>query len=335
MIVIASAPGKITLYGEHAVVYKKPAIVASIDRRVYATCKLRDDNKITIRAVNLELPGVILTYDESGEIFLETDYGRVFSAISYIKEALSIASQYIGESSGVDIKIESSMPVGAGLGTSAAVSVVTIASYLKALGHDIPKKDLAELAWSTEKKVQGIASPMDSVITTFGGIIYLNFEGDEFIYEHLKMDGDIPLVIGYVKRKYKTKDMVAKVKNYLDKYPHLISPIIDLIGEVVEDARKALLNGDLEYAGDLMNINHGLLDALGVSSKELNELVYVTRLYGALGSKLSGAGGGGSMIALVDEDRIKDIVTAINIANGMPIETEIGGEGLRFEDIRE
>jgi mevalonate kinase len=333
MKVVASSPGKITLFGEHAVVYKKPAIVASIDKRVYATCRLRDDDKIKIRALNLEIPGIILTYDKNNEIVIETDYGKVLSAVSYIKEAISIVSEYIGEFRGVDLEIESTMPVGAGLGTSAAVSVVTIASYSRALGHDVNKDTIASLAWETEKKVQGLASPMDSVISTFGGVIYLTFDASGFKYEFLDIGRELPIVIGYVRRKFKTKDMVALVKSNLDKHPELVRPIIDLIGETVILARDALLRGDLTYTGELMNINHGLLDALGVSTKELSELVYIARLYGAYGSKLSGAGGGGAMIALVDEDKVRDISSAINIAGGQTIDTVIGGTGLRYEYI--
>ncbi len=330
MKIVASAPGKVTLYGEHAVVYKKPAIVASIDRRVTVSCEIRDDDRITIRALNLEIPGVILTYNKDGEIVLETDYGRVLSAVSYIREAISLVSEYTNEFKGADIKIESSMPVGAGLGTSAAVSVATIAAYSKAVGHELSKKEIASLAWETEKRVQGLASPMDSTISTFGGIIYIQPGENSFTHESLDIPVEMPLIIGYVKRKYKTKDMVALVKKYKEKYPEIIDPVIELIGKLVVEAKTALLKGDLIVAGELMNINHGLLDTLGVSSKELNDLVYVTRAFGAYGSKLSGAGGGGAMIALASKERLKEVSTAISISNGLPIDTVIGGPGLLY-----
>lgn len=335
MKVLASAPGKVTLYGEHAVVYKKPAIVASIDKRIYVSCKTRDDNSVTIRALNLQVPGVILTYSQDGEIIFETDYGRVLSAVSYIKEAISLTSQFLGSFKGADLTIESSMPVGAGLGTSAAVSVATVAAYSKAVGYELELKDIARLAWSTEKNVQGIASPMDTSISTFGGIVYLTQENDDFNIEHLDIPSDMNVVVGYVKRQFKTKDMVELVKRYREKYPDLIDSVIDTIGNLVVEAKKALLKGDLKYAGELMNINHGLLDALGVSTKELNDLVYIVRAFGAYGSKLSGAGGGGSMIALVDKEKVSDIKTAISILNGTPLPTKIGCEGVRIEKAEE
>jgi len=333
MKVVASAPGKITLYGEHAVVYGEPALVASIDKRVYVTCIPRSDKKYRISALNLQVPGIIVTYSKEGEIILETDYGKVLSAISYVNEGLKIVSEYIGEYKGADVIVESTMPVGAGLGTSAAVTVATIAAYAKALGHDLKKEEIAKLAWQTEKKVQGLASPMDTTISTFGGIIYIKYSGSNVHMEPVKINGEIPLIIGYVEREAKTKDLVQKVYNLKCKHPEIVETIIKTIGSLVEDARKALHEGDLVRAGELMNINQGLLEALGVSTRKLNELVYAARAMGALGSKLSGAGGGGSMIALASKEKIPEVSSAIRILGGKVIDTTIGGQGLIYEKI--
>jgi len=328
MKVIASAPGKITLYGEHAVVYGYPAIVASINKRVSVTCEPRNDDRIRVSAINLQIPGITLTYDDRGELILETDYGRVLSAMSYIKEGIKIASEYIDEKKGVNLVVKSSMPVGAGLGTSAAVAVATIAAYTKTIGHELKREEIAKLAWQTEKAVQGLASPMDTHISTFGGIIYIKYNENNVKIERLQTNIKEPIVIGYVTREYKTKDLVNKVKQLKNRYPFIIEPIIETIGKLVQEARNAVLNGDTKRAGELMNLNHGLLEALGVSSQKLNELVYAARSMGALGSKMSGAGGGGSMIALTKRERIAEISSAIKILGGKVIDTEIGGNGL-------
>ncbi len=328
MEVIASAPGKVTLFGEHAVVYGKPAIVASIDKRVVVKCRPRSDKKITISALNLSIPGIILTIEREGEIRLETDYGKVLSAVSYIREAIRLTQEHIGINRGADITVSSEMPVGAGLGTSAAVAVSTIAAYSASHGYQLEKKDLARLSWETEKTVQGLASPMDSTIATYGGFIYLKYDGRDFDFESLEDVGDIPLIIGYTRRLYTTGEMVAKVKRLLDSYGEIGWSIVELIGGLVEEAKKMLLEGDLPRLGELMNINHGLLDALGVSTKELNNIVYVMRGFGAYGSKLSGAGGGGVAIGVAPTDKISDIVTALRMIDATPLETSIGGEGL-------
>ena len=151
--------------------------------------------------------------------------------------------------------------------------------------------------------------------------------------ESVKINGEIPLIIGYVEREAKTKDLVQKVYNLKCEHPELVETIIKAIGSLVEEARKALHEGDLVRAGELMNINHGLLDALGVSTKKLSELVYAARAMGALGSKLSGAGGGGSMIALASKEKIAEVASAIKILGGRVIDTTIGGEGLVYEKI--
>ncbi len=332
MEIIASAPGKVTLYGEHAVVYGEPAIVSSINKRIYVKCRPRRDNTITISALNLSVPGIILTIDKDGEIKIETDYGRVLSAVSYIKEAIRLTQNYLDIKGGADITVSSEMPVGAGLGTSAAVAVSTIAAYSYSHGYRIPAKEIARLSWETEKTIQGLASPMDSTIATYGGFIYLKYDGKDFDFEPIEDVNELPLVIGYTKRLYKTADMVSKVKNLIDKYPLLGKNVINLIGKIVEMAREALKRNDLTMIGELMNINHGLLETLGVSTKELNHIVYIMRSLGAYGSKLSGAGGGGVAIGVVPRERINEVITALKLIDATPIETSIGGSGLIIEE---
>ncbi|MCD6113743.1 MAG: mevalonate kinase [Thermoprotei archaeon] len=329
--VLVSAPGKVTLFGEHAIVYGEPAIVTAISRRLYVKAEPRSDKNLKISAMDLKIPGVILTFvSDTGELTLETDYGRVVSAVSYVKKAIELTANYVGEFRGVNIEVRSSMPVGAGLGTSAAVAVATVAAYAYALGYELSKKEIAKLGHKTELEVQGAASPMDTSIATYGGTIYIKPEKPEPIIEHLKLTEEYPLVIGYVERKNTTKELVAKVRKLKEKKPEIIMPIIRLIGVLTEDAKKALISGDVVELGELMNINHGLLDALGVSTKELNDLVYAARQAGALGSKLTGAGGGGCMIALAP-GRVAEVSTAIDILGGQPMDAKMSAEGLTVE----
>jgi len=328
--VIVSAPGKITLFGEHAVVYGEPAIVASIDKRVYVSIKLRNDNLIKISALDLQVPGIALTFEEDGEITLETDYGKVIKAVSYIKKAIELTSNYIGNHKGAHIIVKSTMPVGAGLGTSAAVAVATIKAYSLALGYNLNNKEVAKIGYTTEKEVQGSASPMDTSIATHGGLLLINPRSEEIISK-INVKIDLPFVIGYVVREGLTAQLVAYVKEMRDKIPFIIDPIIKTIGDIVRKAEKAFYKNDLNEIGYLMNINHGLLDALGVSTKKLNDMVYAARSAGALGSKLTGAGGGGCIIALAP-NKITEVSTAIKIVGGQVIETGLSYEGVRKEE---
>lgn len=164
------------LYGEHAVVYGEPALAMAINRYVYVMAKARNDNKVNINARDLRLAGVSVTINEDGDIVARTDYGAVISALSYVKRAVELATEYLDKRVGIDLEIRSEMPVGAGLGTSAAVAVATIYAYIKELGYDIDKRELARLAWQVEKDVQGSASPTDTTMATFGGIMYVKPE---------------------------------------------------------------------------------------------------------------------------------------------------------------
>jgi len=329
--VIATAPGKVTLFGEHAVVYGYPAIVTSIDRRVYVTATPRNDDVINISAYDLKTPGLIVTYKGS-EVYVTTDYGKSLSAVAYLNKAVNVTANYLGIKKGIDLKVKSEMPVGAGLGTSAAVSVATIAAYASAHGYSLSKDEISELGWTVEKEVQGLASPMDTSIATYGGFLKLLDEGNEFRKEKLKVKVELPAVIAYVERSRSTKDMVLKVKDLYEKHKNVVNGIFQLIGEITKEAEGVLKAGDLKTLGELMNINHGLLDALGVSDSRLNELVHLARVAGALGSKLTGAGGGGAIIALAP-GKLNEVETTLRLRASITLRAKFGSEGVRVEVI--
>jgi mevalonate kinase len=328
--VVASAPGKVTLFGEHAVVYGQPAIVTSISRRVYVYAEPRSDGVIKIEARDLRVPGVIVTYRE-GEVTVETEYGLVLPAISYLNKAIELTSSYLGSRHGVNLVVRSEMPVGAGLGTSAAVAVATVAAYAYSGGYELSKEEIARLGWEVEKAVQGVASPMDTSIATFGGFMRIRYSGGSVERELLKVGVDPPIVIAYVEREARTRDMVLAVRERVSKYPEIYGRIIEVIGEVTSRAEVALRKGDLHEVGHLMNVNHGLLDALGVSTRRLNEVVYAARSSGALGAKLTGAGGGGCAIALTKSESMDPVETVVRFLSDFTMRTTLGVEGVRVE----
>lgn len=331
MKVVASAPGKVTLFGEHAVVYGHPALVVAIEKRVYAVAEARSDEIIKISARDLRVPGIIISYI-GNEVVLETDYGMVLPAIAYINKAIELTAKALGIKRGVNIEIKSEMPVGAGLGTSAAVAVSTIASYAAVNGYSLSIEEIARLGWEVEKEVQGIASPMDTSITSFGGYLKIKYGRGSVDRIPLKIDRELPLIIGYVEREAKTKDMVAMVREKMQKYPEIFENLMTMIGYVTERAEASLRSGDLKELGFLMNLNHSLLDALGVSTRRLNELVHVARDSGAYGAKLTGAGGGGCVIALVPEKE-EVVETVMRLHGSMVLRTKLGAEGVRIEQV--
>ena len=142
----------------------------------------------------------------------------------------------------------------------------------------------------------------------------------------------IPLVIGDTGVERSTGGLVAMVRKRREQYPSIIDPIIETGGEIALRAVEALETGDLNTLGDLMNLNHALLCAIGVSNEPLERLVYAARDAGAYGAKLTGAGGGGCMIALAVPEKLKDVAEAIERVGGEAFVTRKTMEGVRIEE---
>ncbi|AAL81761.1 mevalonate kinase [Pyrococcus furiosus DSM 3638] len=332
MKVIASAPAKVILFGEHSVVYGKPAIAAAIDLRTFVEAELIREKKIRIEAHDIKVPGLTVSFSEN-EIYFETDYGKAAEVLSYVREAINLVLEEADKKNvGIKVSITSQIPVGAGLGSSAAVAVATIGAVSKLLGLELSKEEIAKMGHKTELLVQGASSGIDPTVSAIGGFIF--YEKGKF--EHLPFM-ELPIVVGYTGSSGPTKELVAMVRKRYEEMPELIVPILEAMGKVVEKAKDVILSNvdkeeKFERLGVLMNINHGLLDALGVSTKKLSELVYAARVAGALGAKITGAGGGGCMYALAPNKQ-REVATAIRIAGGTPMITEISREGLKIEEV--
>ena len=332
MRVLASAPAKIILFGEHSVVYGKPAIAAAINLRTYVWAEFNDRGAIKIEAKDIRVPGLTVSFSED-EIYFESDYGKAAEVLSYVRQAIELVRDEAGKNGrGITVSITSQIPVGAGLGSSAAVAVATIGAVSKLLGLELTNEEIGRLGHRVELLVQGASSGIDPTVSAIGGFIH--YEKGNF--EHLPFR-ELPIVVGYTGSSGSTKELVAMVRRAYDEMPDVMEPILVAMGKIVDRARDVLISTleertRFEKLGKLMNINHGLLDALGVSTKKLSELVYAARTAGALGAKITGAGGGGCMYALAPEKQ-SEVATAITIAGGTPMVTEISRDGLRIEEV--
>lgn len=141
----------------------------------------------------------------------------------------------------------------------------------------------------------------------------------------------LPLVVGYTGIKADTPIMVKKVATLRENNKRLVDSIFDQISLLTKKAKIALLNGDFKKTGELMNLNQGLLDTLGVNTPELANLIFAAREAGAYGAKLSGAGGGDCMIAFVKEEKRKAVESAIQKAGGRVIKVRPNAEGVKIE----
>lgn len=321
MRAFASAPSKVILFGEHAVVYGYPALVCAVDARV----------SVEIEEVGVER-GIEISSDKVGELRVKDPSSRTHHGkFDYVLKAIEIASrEWMLKPRGLRIRIRSDVPIGAGMGSSASVSVATLAALAALFDLDVDRDEIAMLGHRVELEVQrGLASRTDTAIATFGG--YLMIRGKDI--EKLNVRKSLPLVIGNTGRERRTADLVRRVRELRERRGNLVDDVMKLIGDIVEESKRRLEIWDLEALGDLMNMNHGLLVSLGVSCLELEKLIYAALSSGALGAKLTGAGGGGCMIALAPGVE-REVSKAIRDAGGDPIVAGVDTKGLvvRVED---
>ncbi|MGP8321355.1 MAG: mevalonate kinase [Methanosarcinaceae archaeon] len=301
-MITCSAPGKIYLFGEHAVVYGEHAICCAVDLRTRVQVELGES--VRIESV-LGKTGIDIGI-----------HPYVSTVIERMKEFASIK--------GVSIKIDSDIPVGSGVGSSAAVTVATIAALNTLFNCKLTIEEIAKLGHEVETQIQGVASPTDTYVSTMGGVVMVPQRKK---LEHI----DCGIVVGNTNVLSSTKELVANVAKLRNSYPQIIGPILSIIGSISKIGEELVINSDYLAIGNLMNINHGLLDSVDISSIELSSLVYAARNSGAFGAKITGAGGGGCMVALVDRSRIDDVAYAINEAGGSSIITNATEHGVMVE----
>lgn len=301
MTTICSAPGKIYLFGEHAVMYGNSAIASAINLRTQVIAR------------------------KSDSIMISSDLGKTgldFGIHDYVSNVI----EKLGCNVSLDIKSE--IPIGAGLGSSGAVTIATLAAINTECNIGYDYDEIADLGYEVEKKVQGAASITDTLLSTFGGIFEIPSRKR---FDTLECD----IVIGQsvdtnkLLQINKTNRLIKQVSMIKEKYPDVVDAIFQTIDSLTKKGQFPLRKQDYPSLGNLMNINHGLLEALGVSTSELSSLVYAARDAGAFGAKITGAGGGGCMIALTDSP--KKVATAIKKAGGKAMVTYSTSDGILID----
>jgi len=291
----SSAPGKLMLFGEHAVIYDYPCIVTTVESRIYVEVEKAKEFKI-------DAPQVKDT------IFVE-------EAVKNFCEKYKVDNKIL-------IKTYSDFSSEFGFGSSSAVTVATIRALSKLYKVNISKKEIFDLGYKVVLNIQGVGSGFDIASATFGGTLYFVTAGK--IIETLSVEY-VPLVIGYSGTKASTTKIVKNLK------PNF--KIFNDIKQIVEEAKISLVNSDWKRTGELMNKNHQLLQKLGVSTQMLDKMCETAITSGAFGAKLSGAGGGDCMIALVSSDKIKSVESAIVNVGGNIINVNNNSQGVKLEKI--
>lgn len=303
----ASAPGKVILFGEHAVVYGEPAIAVALNLRTEVIVKEAGDQ----HRVN----------------------GSPLSPYhhAYIKDAI----EALWKGPALDVRTDSRIPSASGLGSSAALSVATVGALLQLLGRFDPEQ-VAREAYAAEVSAQkGRGSPTDTSTVTHGAAVLVDREkrenllwdiqrGERRWYLHHLDVPPLTLVVGHTGVRGRTADEVAKVARFVKRTGFAREVIRDL-GRVARAAVPLLAAQDKPALGQRMDEAHNLLRILGVSHPRLDELCEAARKH-AYGAKLTGSGGGGSMIALTDQPDA--CAAAIRKRGGNPYVVQLGGPGV-------
>jgi mevalonate kinase len=328
MHVEASAPGKMILFGEHSVVYGKTAVVLAIDRRAKVYAEKRNDKKVFIDADNLGFSGYFegdTYYPVRGEVWR----GRNLAALNVSARK---TMGYLGTEGGVNLKVRSMIPIAVGLGSSAAICVATVAAVERLYDAGLKPEEISKIAFEGETIIHGKPSGVDNSVSTFGGA--LSYDKENGIKRH-RLDQYLPFVIGNTKKRRSTKRMVDKVASLKDRNPKEMEIILNSMGVLADEGLNSLLKSDIRRIGDLMNLNHGLLEAIGVSTMKLEILCHTSRNNGALGAKLTGAGGGGCMIALSEEQNTSNIERAIRRRKSDAYRVSLTDQGVESKWVEE
>lgn len=312
MISKASAPGKVILFGEHFVVYGKRAILASINKRVRVTSEKKSEKTISIKS-------------NIGQLVKPTTES-IDKINSPLKPFFYIAKEMVKKfnfNGGINIVVESDIPSGIGLGSSSACCVAGAAS-ISNLFTKLSKEEIINLAIKAEQTIFKDTSGADCTVCTHGGIIgYSKQKG----FEKINSESDFILVIANSGQTHSTSVTVSKVKKYKERDEKKFSALCEKEDLLVENIKKALEKNDLVSIGKSMNENQNYLEEIGISNDKIREMIMLAE-NSAYGAKITGAGDGGCIIALVDATNIDTTLKNLQKNNYECFSVKIDFKGL-------
>ena len=291
---IASAPGKIILFGEHFVVHGTKAILAAIDKRVTVTSTITNNEtlKINSQLGTLEVP-ISSSYEE---------VKSEFRPFVYLANKIINSNQNVN---GLEVTIDSDIPIGVGLGSSSACCVAAAAS-ISELFKELSSEEILNISIEAEKTIFPDTSGADCTVCTYGGMIeYEQFTGTKKIDNTFELN----LVIANSMIPHTTKNSVERVSKFKENDEERFSQLCDLETKLIDEVIIAMKNNDVTTLGLKMSENQKYLEEIQVSNDTLRDMISSLNEI-SLGSKITGAGDGGCVIALVKDENV-DKVTAL------------------------
>jgi mevalonate kinase len=294
----SSAPGKIILFGEHAVVYGRPALAVPV-MQVHADVDVSDS----------ERPGIWI---DAPDVNLQAELNTLTSdhpIASVINNLLFLS--HVSPFPNLEVKITSTIPVASGLGSGAAVTVALTRALAAHLNYSMTEEDLNAFTYEIEKLHHGTPSGIDNTVITYAKPVYF-VKGQPI--ETFKVGEPFTIVIADTGLPAPTKESVGDVRKLWEADQKHWEKVFDEIADISFAARRVIEEGWIKMLGVLMNENHAWLQRMTVSSPELDQLVESARKAGALGAKMSGGGRGGNMIALTDPGFAERVSSALKEA---------------------
>ena len=288
---IASAPGKIILFGEHFVVHGTKAILAAIDKRVTVTSTFTENKTIKVNSQlgTLEVP-ISSSYEE---------VKSEFRPFVYLANKIINSNQNVN---GLEVTIDSDIPIGVGLGSSSACCVAAAAS-ISELFKELSSEEILNISIEAEKTIFPDTSGADCTVCTYGGMIeYEQFTGTKKIDNTFELN----LVIANSMIPHTTKNSVERVSKFKENDEERFSQLCDLETKLIDEVIVAMKNNDVTTLGLKMSENQKYLEEIQVSNDMLRDMINSLNEI-SLGSKITGAGDGGCIIALVKEENLSRV----------------------------
>ena len=314
----SSAPGKIILFGEHAVVYGRPALAVPVTQ-VHADVDISDSSRagIWINAPDVNLHAELNTLPSDHP--LASVIHNLFFLSRTFPSPTGGGVRGEGRFPNLDVKITSTIPVASGLGSGAAVTVALVRALSSHLDKQMTDKEVNAFAYEIEKLHHGTPSGIDNTVVTYAKPVYFvkqfpsppgRGQGEGKV-ETFKVGTPFTIVIGDTGIPAPTKESVGDVRKLWDTDKAKWEVVFDEVADISFAARRVIEEGWVDMLGELMNENHKLLQQMTVSSPKLDRLVSAARNAGALGAKFSGGGRGGNMIALVKPESAEEVASAL------------------------
>jgi len=291
----SSAPGKIILFGEHAVVYGRPALAVPVTQ-VHADVDISDSDSAGIW---IDAPDINL-HAELNALPSDHPIASVIHNLFFLSRVSPFPK--------LNIKITSTIPVASGLGSGAAVTVALTRALSSHINYSMNDEQINQFAYEIEKLHHGTPSGIDNTVITYAKPVYF-VKGQTM--ETFQVAKPFTIVIGDTGISAPTKESVGAVRKLWEADKAKWENVFDEVGDISFSARRVIEEGWTKMLGALMDENHALLQSMTISSSELDKLVLAARNAGALGAKLSGGGRGGNMIALVEADRAETVAGSL------------------------